>query len=601
MRRCLANLGFALAIELAGGIPAQSAPTALVDPRLRESLARGDADFLVLLEEQPDFAAARAAKGKVERGRRAVAAMREVATRSQAPILERLRTLKVEYQPFWVANFIRVRGGLELVDWLVSQPGVLAIEANPMVLSPVPTRDEAVGLLGSGVEWGVSQIGADQVWALGYDGTGVVIAGQDTGYEWQHPALQQSYLGWDGTSASHDYHWHDAIHSGGGICGSNAPAPCDDHNHGTHTMGTMVGDDGGTNRIGVAPGARWIGCRNMDQGNGTPATYAECFQWFVAPTDLSGLNPDPARAPDVINNSWLCPPSEGCAAETLRAVVENARAAGIVVVASAGNSGSACSSIDAPPAIYAAALTVGATNASDEIAGFSSRGPVTVDGSDRLKPDVTAPGVAVRSSIRGGGYATFSGTSMAGPHVVGMIALLLDARPDLAGDVDTIEALVTAAAAPQTSLQTCGINGGASVPNATYGFGRVDAIALLSGDADEDGTVNLLDCRPADGATWAMPTPATDLRLAGGANTTLNWSPPVTLGATAIRFDVVRSERADDFGSAYCVAFDTESMSASDSAIPSQLFSYLVRAVNRCGQNLGQTSDGEMRTGAACP
>ncbi len=92
----------------------------------------------------------------------------------------------------------------------------------------------------------------------------------------------------------------------------NSPVPCDDVGHGTHTMGTMVGDDGAANQIGVAPGAKWMGCRNMDVGNGTPATYSECFQWFIAPTNLANQNPDPTKAPHVINNSWGCPPSEGC-------------------------------------------------------------------------------------------------------------------------------------------------------------------------------------------------------------------------------------------------------------------------------------------------
>src|SRR5690606_9828155 len=170
----------------------------------------------------------------------------------------------------------------------------------------------------------------------------------------------------------------------------------DDESHGTHTMGTMLGDDGGANQIGMAPGARWIGCRNMEQGVGTPVTYSECFQWFVAPTDLAGDNADPAMAPDVISNSWTCTPGEGCAdPNLLLTVVENVRAAGIVVASAAGNSGPSCSTISQPPGIYDAAFTVGASTLDDAIAGFSSRGPVMVDGSNRLKPDVTAPGVSV--------------------------------------------------------------------------------------------------------------------------------------------------------------------------------------------------------------
>ena len=95
--------------------------------------------------------------------------------------------------------------------------------------------------------------------------------------------------------ADHDYNWHDAIHDAypGNPCPSDSPAPCDDYGHGTHTMGTMVGDDGGSNQIGMAPGARWIGCRNMDGGAGTPATYSECYQWFIAPTRIDGSDPNP--------------------------------------------------------------------------------------------------------------------------------------------------------------------------------------------------------------------------------------------------------------------------------------------------------------------
>ena len=102
----------------------------------------------------------------------------------------------------------------------------------------------------------------------------------------------------------------------------------------------------------------------MERGYGTPVTYLECFEWFLAPTDGNGLDPRPELAPHVINNSWVCPPSEGCDPDSLRTIVENTRAAGIVVVASAGNSGSECGSVEYPPAIYAAAFSVGATDSS---------------------------------------------------------------------------------------------------------------------------------------------------------------------------------------------------------------------------------------------
>jgi subtilisin family serine protease len=244
-------------------------------------------------------------------------------------------------------------------------------------------------------------------------------------------------------------------------------------------MGTMVGDDGLSHQIGVAPGARWIGCRNMNAGVGTPATYAECFQWFVAPTDLGGNNPDPNMAPHVVNNSWTCPAGEGCTdPDVLRTVIENTRAAGIVVVVSASNDGPKCSSVAAPPAIYEAGFAVGAVGADDVIASFSSRGPVTVDGSNRLKPDVVAPGIGVLSSIPGNNYGTLSGTSMAGPHVAGLAALLISSRPSLAGQVNLIEAIMRGGALPLTiTEETCGGIPGTALPNNTYGYGRIDSLA----------------------------------------------------------------------------------------------------------------------------
>ena len=125
----------------------------------------------------------------------------------------------------------------------------------------------------------------------------------------------------------------------------------------------MVGDDGAGNQIGMAPGAKWIGCRNMEQGWGTPQTYIECYQWFLAPTDLMGENPRPDLAPHIVNNSWSCPVKEGCTdPNVLLTVVENLRAAGILSVHSAGNSGSSCSTVNTPAAIYDASLTVGNTD-----------------------------------------------------------------------------------------------------------------------------------------------------------------------------------------------------------------------------------------------
>jgi serine protease AprX len=329
----------------------------------------------------------------------------------------------------------------------------------------------------------VAQVHAPEVWALGHTGQEIVVANQDTGMRWTHNALKPHYRGWNGSSADHNYNWWDAIHSGGGSCGPNRQEPCDDDSHGTHTTGTAVGDDGSGNQIGVAPGAKWIGCRNMDQTNGTPQTYTECFQFFIAPTNLQGQNPDPTRRPHVMNNSWNCPPSEGCAHDTLKTIVENTQAAGIFVVASTGNLGPNCSTVQNPPAIYEATFSTGAVSGANALAGFSSRGPVTVDGSGRIKPNIVAPGVNVRSSVNSGdsAYSIYSGTSMASPHMVGVVALLWSARPDLVRNIAATKQLLSATANPSVTVSNGGLCGGVDhVPNNHFGWGLVDALAAVN-------------------------------------------------------------------------------------------------------------------------
>ncbi|MFN7973839.1 MAG: S8 family serine peptidase [Acidobacteriota bacterium] len=449
-----------------------------IDPWVLEDRGREEVEFLVFLDEQADVSAAAVLPSKVAKGTFVYQALTATASRTQGPVIDQLRALGVPHQPYWVANMIWVKASPDVARLLALRPDVAHIYANPTVHIPEPMIDPAaVDRAPTGIEWNILKVQAPDIWAQGYEGQGTVVAGQDTGYQWDHPALKVQYRGWNGSAADHNYNWHDAIHSGGGSCGPNSPFPCDDYGHGTHTMGTMVGDDGGSNQIGMSPQARWIGCRNMDVGNGTPTTYSECFQWMIAPTDMNNNNPDPSKAPDVINNSWGCPPSEGCTnVNVLKTVVENTKAAGIVVVVSAGNSGPSCSTVNDPPAIYDASFSVGATDSNDNISSFSSRGPVTVDGSNRMKPDVSAPGENIRSSTPGNTYqGGWSGTSMAGPHVAGLVSLLICVNPALRGQVDQLKLDIQNTAVPRTTSQNCG-GSGSNVPNNTYGWGRIKAV-----------------------------------------------------------------------------------------------------------------------------
>ena len=336
----------------------------------------------------------------------------------------------------------------------------------------------------AGVEPNIERIRAPELWASGFRGQGTVVAVADTGLTWEHPALRNRYRGFEGNSVSHDYNWHDAIHATepGHSCGANSAAPCDDDGfgHGTACAGIIAGNEG-VNQVGVAPEARLIACRNMVNGLGTPASYTECFQFFLAPTDGAGENPRPDLAPDVINNSWTCTVSEGCTdPNILRAVIENTRAAGIFVTVAAGNGGDACFTVNELPAFYEASFSVGATTIDDAIASFSSRGPVLVDGSERLKPDLVAPGVGVRTSASPSGYVSFDGTSAAAPHVTGAVALLYSAAPNVRGrPVETAE-ILRRSAVPLTTMQDCGGVAGGFVPNAVFGFGRLDVAAAAA-------------------------------------------------------------------------------------------------------------------------
>jgi subtilisin family serine protease len=476
------------ALFFAGGVRAEA--ESKLDPRI--FAGRESASFLVVMREQADLSGAEAFTGKAEKGRFVYEALRAQAEASQAPLRAALGAAGVSYRSFYLVNMIEVEGDRSLAQELAARDDVVIITPNPEVSFsrgpdiPEVAAPSSVSRLTSPatVEPNITLVGAPNVWSRGFTGQGIVVGMADTGTAWEHPALKSHYRGFNGTAASHDYNWHDAIHNAtpANPCGSDAPAPCDDDGHGTSTASLVVGDDGAGNQVGMAPGARFISCRNMDQGVGTPARYTECFQFFLAPTDHNGANPRPDLAAHVINDSWGCPPSEGCTDPlVLKTVIENVRAAGIVVVVAAGNSGPVCSTISDVPSFYDASFSIGATSLSDTIAGFSSRGPITADGSDRLKPDICAPGVSVRVARPPATYSSsFSGTSGSAPHVTGAVALLWSAVPQLIGQVAATTSLLERTAVPLTSTQDCGGFPGATVPNPVFGWGRLNVAAAVT-------------------------------------------------------------------------------------------------------------------------
>ena len=305
-------------------------------------------------------------------------------------------------------------------------------------------------------------IGADKVWEeFGVRGEGVVVGQSDSGADVYHPVLKENYRG---NVGGHDYNWFDPW--------NGEPAPYDDGGHGTHTLGTVVGQHG----IGIAPGATWFACMNLDRNLGNPALYLDCMQFMLAPFPHGGdpfVDGDPTRAADVLNNSWGCPEIEGCDPNALLYAANNLRAAGIFVVVSAGNDGPNCSTVNAPLSLYDSVFSVGAVDRRGNVTEFSSRGPVTVDGSGRIKPDIVAPGRDIFSSLPGNTYGALEGTSMAGPHVAGAVALLWSADPSLIGDIDRTEQILIETAQPYEGSTSLGCFEGGT-PNTGYGYGLVD-------------------------------------------------------------------------------------------------------------------------------
>ena len=464
------------------------APEKKIAPWVMEHTTNGQyADFFVVFADQANLSGADSLQTKAEKGRYVYNTLFNKSETTQGSVLQWLRERGIEHRAFYIVNAILVKGRLEIAEALAARPDVARIEGNPLIHNNLPQPSPAAGAPPQlqrppTIEPGINYTHAPQVWALGYTGQDIVVGSADTGVRWTHQALKPHYRGWNGQNADHNYNWHDAIHdSVGNPCGNDSSFPCDDDSHGSHTTGTMIGDDGMGNQIGMAPGAKWIACRMIDGPANltTPARCIECMEWFLAPYPVDGGQGDPTKAPDITNNSWACGPVNGCSPDTLQAAVDAQRAAGIMTVACAFNDGPSCSTVMYPPAIYDAAYTVGALiSNTDFIAPFSSRGPVIIDESGRVKPDITAPGTNTRSCFNTSddAYGFLSGTSMATPHISGAMALLWSAIPSLRNQIDASRGAMNNAAHFISSTQC----GDAGPPNNVYGWGRVDILAAVA-------------------------------------------------------------------------------------------------------------------------
>lgn len=479
-----------------------------ISPALREQLTRlapgGEATALLFLQAQADVPALQQAlklehAGRAERHRRVVEALQQTARTHQPSLLADLEARRARgeisgYTPYWIVNLVVVRGTREALEGVAARADVAMAEADfrGRLIAPVdgipPVKGD--GPRGIGVTPGLRAIHADRVWReLGINGSGVIVATMDTGVDGNHPALRQRWRGACGHPASES--WLD-------VQGSTQ-FPHDPHGHGTHVTGTVTGLGATTqDTIGVAWGAQWIACNPLGQESGPEFDndVIHCYQWLADPDG------DPYTVDDVpvvVQNSWKIDPSYWGDPPYVRCdvrwwdAIDNCEAAGVVVTFSAGNDGPDPMTLGSPPDRATTpynVLSVGAVDATHyawpyPIATWSSRGPTACDVPPELaiKPEVVAPGVDVYSSVPGGGYeqSGWSGTSMAGPHVAGVVALMSAAAPDM--DPETIK---------QILLETARDEGPGGDDN-TYGRGFIDAyeavLRCLSGYGTITGEV----------------------------------------------------------------------------------------------------------------
>jgi bacillopeptidase F len=462
---------------------------------------------LLIMEDQADIEAINAAlkaekASRKVRHQRVISALKESASRSKGDITvyleQRIKDGTVKgYTSYWIMNLFVVQATVEELKRIASRPDVDMVESNfkAALIEPEGARSEPVMVpdKGIGVTPGLRAVKADSVWyQLGITGLGRLLANLDTGVDVDHPALTNR---WRGNHEPWQECWRDALDYGDTI-------PQDYYGHGTHVMGTLCGLGASTNdSIGIAWEAEWIADNAINQGV-TPEfdnDVLDAFQWFADPDGDPETVDD---VPDVVQNSWgICsiwPGYQDCDYRW-QTVIDNCEAAGVVCIFSAGNEGPGSQTLRSPANICNTPTTnfaVGAIDATNydfpyPIWESSSRGPSDCDGRTK-KPEVVAPGVQVYSSVPGGGYEWYywSGTSMAGPHVAGVVALMRQANPDLG--VDSIKQI----------LINTAIDLGPTGEENMYGWGIINAYAAVkaaqqpgyvAGDANGNGACETAD------------------------------------------------------------------------------------------------------------
>ncbi|PKK40543.1 Copper binding protein, plastocyanin/azurin family [Clostridiaceae bacterium JG1575] len=408
------------------------------------------------------------------KGTAVVQALKTDALRIQQPMVRTLEREKIEYQSYYIVNMMWVKADYQQILSLAKDPAVLKVYKNrthQMLEEPMAPS----AIADSAIEWNIKAVQADKAWANGATGKGVTIGIIDTGGAFMHKAIQKQFNAYDASKPDYldleklKYSWFDAQ--------NHKERPYDDHNHGTHCIGTILGRESETqNVIGVAPEAKWIAAKAFTaSGGSSDRSLLDAGQWMLAPGG------DATKAPQVINNSWG---GEAGLDEWYRSLVQSWRAANILPVFAAGNQRQG-EPLPGPgsieiPANYPESFAVAAIDRNNRRGSFSKLGPTPFD-EKLIKPEISAPGVSIRSSLADGSYGLMTGTSMATPHIVGVAALMISANTS--ATVDDLISTMTATAKPL-------VDGAYPLsPNMGYGYGLANADLAVQSLGNGIGTV----------------------------------------------------------------------------------------------------------------
>jgi hypothetical protein len=473
------NLGFSSSVaQVPQAVEPQAAADKIESNLLSKFDVEGSSDFIVRFTTQADLGPAESMDWEA-RGEFVVQALTEAAKvqeRAKAYLDER----GLQHETFIAGNDLYVFQGVAADAYALAELAEVDSLRAPRTyfITPVGFSLQSYDVPENqpdALAWGISYVKADQFWAaFTVQGDNMVVANIDTGVQWDHPALDQAFKcpGDPGNPAC----WEDPSN----ICPGGTA--CDNNGHGTHTMGTMVGDDDPslTWQAGMAPNSQWIACKGCESTSCSDFALNTCADWILQPGG------SPANRPNVVNNSW----GGGGGDTWYLAKVQAWSAAGIFPAFSAGNAGPGCSTLGSP-GDYQVSFSSAAIDSGGTVAGFSSRGPSVFGHEPYTKPNISAPGVSVCSSVPGNGWScAYSGTSMASPHTAGAVSLLWSCNPDLVGQID-----LTMQALQNTTNPTPAGNCGAPPDgegNYTYGYGYLDVLnAGLSYCGDVDlGTLN---------------------------------------------------------------------------------------------------------------